>query len=86
MHWSDQPRGGRSTVQGQLVSTRDNLLNIQRALRNTLDRLRGPTVEAERAHGAPQPPDPDHIVFLGEQTVELSVDCDRLLNQLADYI
>jgi len=86
VHWSDQPRRDRSAVQGQLISTRDNLVNIQSALRRALDRVRGPSVEAASGSKGANMPDPDHIVFLGEQTVELSADCDRLLNQLADYI
>jgi hypothetical protein len=76
-----------STVNSQLITTRDNLRSVRAGLWQALNRVRGPTVEPASARGdRDQRPDPDHIVFLGEQIVELSAECDKLLSELAQYI
>lgn len=69
-HWNE--------VQNQLRETRD-------ILQSALGRLRGPSV-LSGASERPSQPDPDHVVFLGQQTMGLAGEVTSLARDLADYI
>jgi hypothetical protein len=75
------------TIKSQMLATRDNLLNVKGDLYRALHRVRGPVVEPSPPPAAGnQMPDPDHIVWLGEQIVVLSAECDKLLAELGQHI
>lgn len=70
-HWNE--------VQNQLRETRD-------ILQSALNRLRGPSATLGREAAGASQPDPDHIVFLGQQTAGLASEVTSLARDLADYI
>lgn len=75
----------RPVIKGHLVDTRDTLVQTRDRLRSILSRLRGHGLP-EGANSCISQPDPDHIVFIGEQTVQLSNEVMSLTGEIADYI
>lgn len=75
----------RPVVKEHLTTTRDCLISARDKLQFALGRLRG-NVGLGESDPRVQPPEPDHIVFIGECNVRLANEVVSLASDLAEYI
>lgn len=86
-HGDDGPERSRPVVKGHLEDIRHTLMRTRDQLRSMLARCRGEptTLQAGGAQGG-QPLEPDHLVFIGEQTVQISGEILKLTEEIAEFV